>query len=155
MLFISSWNEHVAKYRVQCFNLVIEMLFISSDQGGQPLRCGLAEFQSRNRDAFHFKPLIQTTTLRKLVKFQSRNRDAFHFKYIRNMHDRNRQHLFQSRNRDAFHFKKSLIGRFSKQRIFRFQSRNRDAFHFKLERTCSQISCAMFQSRNRDAFHFK
>ena len=64
---------------MDCFNLVIEMLFFSSTE--ESIDDGLtdAAFQSRNRDAFLFKE-IETDTPRAGRRFQSRNRDAFLFK---------------------------------------------------------------------------
>ena len=42
--------------RISCFNLAIEMLVISGDSvAAQSSRC--ASFQSRNRDACHFRPI--------------------------------------------------------------------------------------------------
>ena len=59
------------------FNLAIEMLVIS---GCYPCLTGLCVlFQSRNRDACHFRFWGNGARLRAL-SFQSRNRDACHFR---------------------------------------------------------------------------
>ena len=57
MLFISGFHHELLQVPVNLisFNLVIEMLFIS---GYADTGCGLEtrlRFQSRNRDAFHFR----------------------------------------------------------------------------------------------------
>ena len=85
------------------FNLAIEMLFISgkspnaTDSAWRQVsisqsRCfsfqgnasssgsTSSRFQSRNRDAFHFRSTIYISGLTLLREFQSRNRDAFHFR---------------------------------------------------------------------------
>ena len=62
------------------------------------------------------------------AKFQSRNRDAFHFRSISRPRAR-KDSVFQSRNRDAFHFRTPIPA--SPNSSMRFQSRNRDAFHFR------------------------
>ena len=64
------------------FNLGIEMLFVSSKYSH---RCRGSEalylFQSRNRDAFRFKCLLNDPAGSDCLRqFQSRNRDAFRFK---------------------------------------------------------------------------
>ena len=160
------------------FNLVIEMLFFSSHVRDR-LPGGYLQFQSRNRDAFLFKPSAFVIDAGTSSMFQSRNRDAFLFKAII-MHKPKRGFLwFQSRNRDAFLFKFSGSGEtgstalsfnlviemlfFSRRRRDRdtdadtsgFQSRNRDAFLFKLKSLSRMPPLFSFQSRNRDAFLFK
>ena len=65
----------------ECFNLVIEMLFISGPLGARAMPpCLLMPFQSRNRDAFHFRGTLSEICLAEITVFQSRNRDAFHFR---------------------------------------------------------------------------
>ena len=79
MLFISGkCFVHVRGSMHASFNLVIEMLFISGTvrlvrDGGQVM------FQSRNRDAFHFRTISSMERMN-CSEFQSRNRDAFHFR---------------------------------------------------------------------------
>ena len=88
------------------------------------------------------------------ISFQSRNRDAFHFRKDAHQHA-SYNAMFQSRNRDAFHFRLPVTA--SAERSVWFQSRNRDAFHFRISQACDG-SCGIrgeFQSRNRDAFHFR
>ena len=62
------------------FNLVIEMLFFSSFHWGPFISGTLLMFQSRNRDAFLFKPTPSDNNAPSFQEFQSRNRDAFLFK---------------------------------------------------------------------------
>ena len=66
-------------------------------------------FQSRNRDAFHFRLSKITGTQPATCRFQSRNRDAFHFRVARFRLDSTPRRGFQSRNRDAFHFRSSAL----------------------------------------------
>ena len=110
------------------FNLAIEMLFISGEMLAFPCEMQYVKFQSRNRDAFHFRKTVGTPKVGNVVKFQSRNRDAFHFRLIRFLHP---------------------------PRLMEFQSRNRDAFHFRLRLQQFGGDDCPFQSRNRDAFHFR
>ena len=50
------------------FNLAIEMLFISGER--TPVyQLKLNEFQSRNRDAFHFRTYAENTSIRKTRRF--------------------------------------------------------------------------------------
>ena len=104
------------------------MLFISGIRS-EPYSKKLPKFQSRNRDAFHFRVGAPFVLGVSPSSFQSRNRDAFHFRSAtksstwnpfgfnlaiemlfisgkilrRDRHSKT--HLFQSRNRDAFHFR--------------------------------------------------
>ena len=95
-----------------CFNLVIEMLFLSS----HPKSCGAwcighgfnlgITFPSRNRDAFCFKSPDDFIYVLPSEMFPSRNRDAFCFKQWRVETDLTAYvPMFPSRNRDAFCFK--------------------------------------------------
>ena len=54
MLFISGKDCSVPEALSACFNLVIEMLFISGGTAAPPAAVRTT-FQSRNRDAFHFR----------------------------------------------------------------------------------------------------
>ena len=112
------------------FNLGIEMLFVSrlkanavsvltansvsisesrcfsfqeENPNPQPVSPNL--FQSRNRDAFRFKPHALRPLRARGGLFQSRNRDAFRFKDISKGPMAPSFSMFQSRNRDAFRFK--------------------------------------------------
>ena len=106
-------------------------------------------FQSRNRDAFHFKQQNADLVRFSQFRFQSRNRDAFHFKSADHSLPSLVSHPFQSRNRDAFHFKwKRRCD--SKRITSRFQSRNRDAFHFKPITDCVSVNrCQVSISESR------
>ena len=87
------------------FNLVIEMLFISGLDNVTMSR-GVVQFQSRNRDAFHFRAAGDAAKQRDSLLFQSRNRDACHFRFRDNLTRAVQEViLFQSRNRDACHFR--------------------------------------------------
>ena len=160
------------------FNLAIEMLFISGKQQAI-LRAGFP-FQSRNRDAFHFRARLnppalarrspcfnlaiemlfisgQISWLRQAVPIHvsiSQSR-CFSFQVIKTSENRGEKCLkFQSRNRDAFHFRHETL-RGTCAALMRFQSRNRDAFHFRSHSPSRPHSPSLFQSRNRDAFHFR
>ena len=123
------------------------------------------QFQSRNRDAFHFRKLIAGgTDFGSFVVSISQSR-CFSFQGIRslgaryhvaqnvsisqsrcfsfqgncNPHRRCFGRQFQSRNRDAFHFRGRMIGHLDAYQD-KFQSRNRDAFHFRnRRRSCIAI----------------
>ena len=63
-----------------CFNLAIEMLIIS---GWHCCECAgdcLWQFQSRNRDSYHFRAGYSAIRALYGEPFQSRNRDACHFR---------------------------------------------------------------------------
>ena len=64
-------------------------------------------FQSRNRDACHFRlEQRRQLALEFFNMFQSRNRDACHFRSHAPAWQAIPQQKFQSRNRDACHFRK-------------------------------------------------
>ena len=93
---------------------------------------------------------------RLMGRFQSRNRDAFHFKYARACvlcPDTSSVSISESR---CFSFQEKPNER-PKLYDHRFQSRNRDAFRFKARHdvNCQIGDVNTFQSRNRDAFRFK
>ena len=137
-------------------------------------------FQSRHRDAFHFRE-----TARRL----SRRRGPTCFNLVIEMlvisgklsrRSGLPRSSFQSRHRDAFHFRGLLLDKFDACFIM-FQSRNRDAFHFRWRSAMAafftssrfnlviemlfisgfaedfliQLLHMTFQSRHRDAFHFR
>ena len=88
------------------------------------------------------------------VEFQSRNRDAFHFKKCRRIRDNPKKHAFQSRNRDAFHFKIHR-GHCSNLAMHSFNLVIEMLFISSILKSAEEFNTASFQSRNRDAFHFK
>ena len=61
-------------------------------------------FQSRNRDACHFRAAYLSEVGLDCLSFQSRNRDACHFR-VPCVEIAENCILFQSRNRDACHFR--------------------------------------------------
>ena len=89
------------------FNLAIEMLVISG-RSQHVEAAAASEFQSRNRDACHFRTLKVLDTAPDAVMFQSRNRDACHFRRGQSLVTYTLAHAFQSRNRDACHFRQCL-----------------------------------------------
>ena len=174
-------TRHVSAPSVLGFNLVIEMLLISTTAGNTCVS-RIKSFQSRNRDAFDFNLDCLQDFLLNLywVLFQSRNRDAFDFNPIRARIGVPTTIMFQSRNRDAFDFNTWDTPN-GNGGIVVFQSRNRDAFDFNfyqvsryergLDEICFNLviemllistfvpeppaqSITWFQSRNRDAFDF-
>ena len=66
--------------------------------------CFDVQFQSRHRDAFHFRSPIKTAFDKVIEMFQSRHRDAFHFRRLGKLWEAH-PNVFQSRHRDAFHFR--------------------------------------------------
>ena len=112
------------------FNLVIEVLFISSKRTREICNPCLMMFQSRNRGSFYFKciGLIQIKRVRERfnlgieVLFISR---TTHYRGVAN------QVPFQSRNRGSFYFKGTSDS--GSGEIIVFQSRNRGSFYFKAD----------------------
>ena len=112
-----------------CFNLVIEVLLISSigESGSHCSRCEPL-FQSRNRGSFDFKPEMAACSPSQ-VAFQSRNRGSFDFKQETKIADGDIllsfnlviEVLLISSN--EFSVDASLL--------IKFQSRNRGSFDFK------------------------
>ena len=89
-----------------CFNLVIEVLLISSQRDART-HATHARFQSRNRGSFDFKPNPQLSYQSVSRLFQSRNRGSFDFKRAAQVHGYEVS-MFQSRNRGSFDFKLRL-----------------------------------------------
>ena len=80
MLVISGKSRLAIASASVCFNLAIEMLVISGETAGMSAT-GNREFQSRNRDACHFRTSHNSTAAPTYpVPFQSRNREACHFR---------------------------------------------------------------------------
>ena len=80
MLFISGNRNARDGHSPDCsFNLVIEMLFISGRLAHRHLAVCLL-FQSRHREAFHFREELDDYLITTDDLFQSRNREAFHFR---------------------------------------------------------------------------
>ena len=137
-------------------------------------------FQSRNRDACHFRFGMRNGFLRSVASFQSRNRDACHFRSIRLFAMAAACiPLFQSRNRDACHFRPAcstampcnfFIVSISQSRCLSFQvceigagngywayvsiSQSR-CLSFQAHVGLATARASLFQSRNRDACHFR
>ena len=103
-LFKPSRSRQTQRCRLPCFNLVIEILFFSSQKWDSRARPFVA-FQSRNRDTFLFKSFIVRWSGVYPAQFQSRNRDTFLFKSSLCSIFSTRISMFQSRNRDTFLFK--------------------------------------------------
>ena len=80
-LFISGWRQFGDNILHTCFNLAIERLFISGDDMSAEKLDGFL-FQSRNREAFHFRQSIAEGMPVPALMFQSRNREAFHFRTL-------------------------------------------------------------------------
>ena len=80
MLVISGQSGIARDLLTLGFNLAIEMLVISG-RGEFRRRFGdIGQFQSRNRDACHFRRCRGNITAMSVDLFQSRNRDACHFR---------------------------------------------------------------------------
>ena len=87
------------------FNLVIEVLLISSVIVHFAVVKSVTLFQSRNRGSFDFKSLMPSNVPMNVKKFQSRNRGSFDFKLRRQEIQSQTKFAFQSRNRGSFDFK--------------------------------------------------
>ena len=138
----------------QCFNLVIEMLVISGSRGRLEIVTDLnGKFQSRNRDACHFR-VNARAFVKRVGRFQSRNRDACHFRW-----DFHKSTRHWSRCFNLVIEMLVISGTIPAHRIrgapLMFQSRNRDACHFRSKYASSGAETFWFQSRHRDACHFR
>ena len=137
------------------------MLFISGSGTEYKVSHVDEMFQSRNRDAFHFRTanfkgwpslsvvsisqsrcfsfqvILDIITILVLDKFQSRNRDAFHFRFRGGTFAGARPPVSISQSR-CFSFQACLgFERYLSIGV-EFQSRNRDAFHFRSIRWIQQ-----------------
>ena len=122
--------DMLRSWLLDCFNLGIEMLFISSHAPMIASTISPIMFQSRNRDAFRFKFDVVFNIRPRLFQFQSRNRDAFRFKVMRSA-------VGASASNSCFNLGIEML------------------FVSRYLRICSEVGTGLFQSRNRDAFHFK
>ena len=102
-----------------------------------------------------FQDRATCPTPRTTAVFQSRNRDAYHFRRTDGTQITHIFLKFQSRNRDAYHFRLNEILLAIQPRYVKFQSRNRDAYHFRIRIMRIPPPTHEFQSRNRDAYHFR
>ena len=143
---------------LKCFNLAIEMLFISGTNAACSPTGSRDKFQSRNRDAFHFRAAVSEPDNAALNEFQSRNRDAFHFRAA-GCGVRGHVFQFQSRNRDAFHFRLPRCKRplvlygvsISQSRCFSFQATTAHGTSSpKTIVSISQSRCFSFQGNDAD-----
>ena len=113
------------------------------------------KFQSRNRDAFHFR-LRMCTTNAVLTRVSISSSRGFSFQDDR----RQRRERLWSRvsisSSRGFSFQGRLPLSPAGGTHCPFQSRHRDAFHFRPHQIWSAGTFSvMFQSRHRDAFHFR
>ena len=70
MLFVSSWWWKLGCLRsLPCFNLGIEMLFVSSVGVRTRTSSYRTQFQSRNRDAFRFKLALKCHRRHRCISF--------------------------------------------------------------------------------------
>ena len=164
------------------FNLGIEMLFISRIARFHASSTRSAPFQSRNRDAFHFK-CYHSIAVGEVVFFVSISESrCFSFQDVDVGINIRAIDSFQSRNRDAFHFKIQQVGlhlrrlpSFNLGIEMLFISRKSEVASFIVAKRGSSFNLGiemlfvsslsephfvsdkdmLFQSRNRDAFRFK
>ena len=137
-------------------------------------------FQSRNRDAYHFRRhrgstvscppacfnlaiemliisgLVWDSALVLSILFQSRNRDAYHFRKGAARRGFPLREEFQSRNRDAYHFRLNA----TRDRLLTARASFNLAIEMLIisgDRTTAlaRVPLRQFQSRNRDAYHFR
>ena len=178
MLFIPGRIPRGTRTIPTGFNLAIEMLFISGPEGLVRTLTKRLMFQSRNRDAFHFRN-GRIPDEGDFLVFQSRNRDAFHFRCAAARVRVAMSNSFQSRNRDAFHFRHIGLWHPCARACFnlviemlfisgqgviaheedgdRFVSISSSrCFSFQEDAEAAIASALQeFQSRHRDAFHFR
>ena len=128
--------------------------FSFQGDGCDLLLCPFVEVSISESRCFSFQGSCRSTHQRITALFQSRNRDAFHFKSSVNCIPTHPQSRFQSRNRDAFHFKGNGL-RIRPVRIYRFNLGIEMLFISSYRIGIGVCSAYLFQSRNRDAFHFK
>ena len=113
----------------------------------------LGLFQSRNRDAFHFRSgaAFWKDMLRIVSISQSR---CFSFQVPR-VRWYGRWRVVSISQSRCFSFQGGKDSPSTLETHSPFQSRNRDAFHFRHHSPSSPCMGNEFQSRNRDAFHFR
>ena len=106
------------------------MLFVSSDRRVHTRHLLKLRFQSRNRDAFRFKKVVDVIHISEIMSFNL-----------------GIEMLFVSRSDCLYHHDIPSHVSISESRCFSFQVR------FAVG--TSEIGFPLFQSRNRDAFRFK
>ena len=116
--------------KVSCFNLAIEMLFISGDKDAWIPVDTLHVSISQSR-CFSFQVEEHPISINSVVSFNLAIEMLFiSGLMILKIYNPQETVKFQSRNRDAFHFRSSA-GYLKSESQCEFQSRNRDAFHFR------------------------
>ena len=113
------------------FNLVIEVLMVSSLTLHDDCSANLPSFQSRNRGSYGFKLLAVFFGKAFLTWFQSRNRGSYGFKAMWSCLAWRVQSGFQSRNRGSYGFKPLREAVTLESLGLPFQSRNRGSYGFK------------------------
>ena len=181
MLVISGRKTSIRHSRRACFNLAIEMLVISG-QAGFPLLCHPFPVSISQSRCLSFQvPMQSQSASRYAVWFQSRNRDACHFRHHKASTAIVKSAVSISQSRclsfqDVHSKGDNAIGissvSISQSRCLSFQVQSLGAarlqgksrFNLAIEMlvisgsNCppADISaCRRFQSRNRDACHFR
>ena len=161
MLIISGEAQISCWLRYMRFNLAIEMLIISGQRiAGLPPSRQFA-FQSRNRDAYHFRLAVQCSQPKsKQVVSISQSR-CLSFQVRLAAASSSRHFWFQSRNRDAYHFRCKKPLRFqglyrlvsiSQSRCLSFQERALEIVLPPNLVSISQSRCLSFQALVNDGF---
>ena len=123
---------------MQSFNLVIEVLLISSLRSANASIVPSGMFQSRNRGSFDFKLGFCTLPVCVTLEFQSRNRGSFDFKTLfSGSYTDLTNKPFQSRNRGSFDFKVTSVPLLLSSTRFRFNLVIEGSFDFKTAWACS------------------
>ena len=116
--------------KLKRFNLVIERLFILGCNPVHAVAAASLMFQSRHRDAFHFRELHAIHQVNLYHGFNLVIEMLFILGQAKLDQETEEFRVFQSRHRDAFHFRRPA--RNSQTRGYGFQSRHREAFHFRM-----------------------
>ena len=111
-----------------CFNLVIERLVISGIRA-QMWLTRIELFQSRNRDAFHFKLQMARMQMMRICSFNLAIEMLFISSCMEWVELSQLDIVSISQSR-CFSFQVDVMTK-PQTRVYKFQSRNRDAFHFK------------------------
>ena len=141
------------RFCLNSFNLAIEMLIISGSaftfsRAVRPIVVSIS--QSRCLSFQGSPPRFGSRT----SWFQSRNRDAYHFRFQERYLNSMLSGLFQSRNRDAYHFRAERCAEQHADTSPVSISQSR-CLSFQGIVVSAQGTVSGFQSRNRDAYHFR
>ena len=136
------------------FNLAIEMLVISGNPSEWNNAAMPQTFQSRNRDACHFRTPATSAVAVKLVQVSISQSRCLSFQGIAMLILVSAYLSFQSRNRDACHFRRRRA-QCDRTADPRFNLAIEMLVISGVSQSFGSVPPDKFQSRNRDACHFR